>query len=684
MFSSISKFFLPAQPQIANSPNPVESSQKSLSLIVPDKIKPILKSKVQWRCIQNSDLTRIKKFMPKMLSVVRITPIDSEEIGSSGIRNLCKALSSAKIISSLMIEEREISIKHLAGLLHSTNHLKKLKYSLTTGKYKFSEESIRSLTRIRRFKSLEQFEGILGPTEEEALDNAVPKNRELIHHLSKQLRGLCCIKELTLESFFFIFQIPTSLKSLNLIIDKKSESLEGFQKLASNIQQCRLLETLILDFNGRSFNLNFAGNNIECPEATIWHSLFKKASTLRILKITKFVNPQQQLEAIRIFLNGLKYLKQLTTLDIEFRTNYTKRLRFGNIFLFYLSINLPHLKNLDNLRLNLLAFANIETYGFGLLVSILKQLLGGLKHFHLTVPKRETFKKCVIVSLAKTLEKFKNLQTLTLYALNQDFDEGSMRILMNSTFLKNLTSLVLYLGDEINFRHNDTSVSKKKNNGILSFLSSKKEISFFPNLSQCSLLSHLSLHFEYSALLNVSAVFKELSLSLRKLKQLSSLELNLPVFDSEGLRLVMSSLQDLPNLKSLDARFFGKGLCGQLIQEITSNLAGCKTLENLKLKFYFDEKKDFSDRYLDFLSIGLQELQTLKNLSISIYRVYENLFPGEMLCEFMERLAVLKNLETLAVFCKIEDLNTLLPHAVRGYQNLRNLRSLHINYERYI
>jgi len=674
MLSSISKYLFAVEPQITESQQPIESPPKSPILSPSGKIKPILSSNVQWRCITNSDLTTIKKSKLKMLSLVRITRVDSEKIGWSGLRDLCKALSSTKIISSLLLEEEELDVKHLICLLHSTNHLKKLKICLRTSKYEFSEESIKSLARFRRFKHLEQF----CQYSQEICYDIVPKNRELIHHLSGQLRGLHGLKELALDSGFFICRIPTSLRSLSLKFNKDSYGLEEFQKLASNIQQCHFMESLLLEFDLYNYKLNFRGN-IEYREAEMWHSLFKKTSNLRILKIKKCLNNQQQPEALQLFLNGLKHLKQLTTFDLEIFRNSNKLLSFGNTLLLGLFNNLPYLKRLENLQLNLSKFCSLETVEFELLTSLLEHL-PALKHFHFIQPTSECSERCAfdkcITLLANSLQKFRNLQTLNLDLCARIFDQESMRVLMNSIALKNLTSLRLKLFSLFE------NASNKKGNAILSFLSIKKETSFFSDLSQCTLLSHLSLSLNYLVMRVSTAAFKQLSLSLRKLKQLSSLDLALPVYDAEGLRLVMSSLEHLPNLKSLHINFTGERLCDEQIQGMSLNLAGCKAIETLKLVFCFDVTRNLSKRSLDFLLIGLQELLTLKHLQISIsFGGIEKVFQDRALCEFFEGLVVLKNLEVLEVYCPREEIKSL---SFEGYKNLRNMRSLTANYVKYI
>ncbi len=66
----------------------------------PIPMKPIFKRRVEWRCTNPSDITFINKYKPKMLHHVSINNLNSETLGTSGLRNLRKALKDSKTISS--------------------------------------------------------------------------------------------------------------------------------------------------------------------------------------------------------------------------------------------------------------------------------------------------------------------------------------------------------------------------------------------------------------------------------------------------------------------------------------------------------------------------------------------------------------------------------------------------------
>jgi len=190
--------------------------------------------------------------------------------------------------------------------------------------------------------------------------------------------------------------------------------------------------------------------------------------------------------------------------------------------------------------------------------------------------------------MALLVEMFQSLNHLQTLALNLSFryrSQNPLIILMNIIPLKNLTSLILNMSGNHSYDDRNRPLNEFNSSYLIKSLSPEKQENYFiSKFSQCSLLSHLSLSvhdFNFS-----NEAFKQLSIGLKKLEQLSSLNLNLPVESAEGPRLIMSSLQDIPNLKSIDVQFNGTGLLhDQQIRDVRFNLARRKTLKKLNLRY---------------------------------------------------------------------------------------------------
>jgi len=616
----------------------------------PKKIKPILKKSVIWYCSKDSEVNAINKYKPKILS--RITLAQNGFKPRASIRNLTKALSDAKNISSVIIDEKKFSAKHLSLLLNSINHPKKLRLTLNPNKFELSKESVKNLIQTRRFRFLSDFEGSLGYSKEDLLGAVPPRNRKMVDGLCKQLKGLPNLKTLNLNTCFWISQLPSSsLTSLKLSLSQLAYDREEFQKLASKIQQCHHLESLEFEFDPKSEGHHFGGRNIDLPEARAWASLFEKIPKLKVFKISRVLTSLQKPEAIQIFLEGLKYLKQLTILDLQFGLGFgSELLPLANTLFSSLAISLPSVTQLEKLKLDLSAFLHVETTDFRSFKSAL-QYLSALKDIHLTLPKIVPSDDCIFL-LAQTLQGFADLKTLTILFSDKDINLESLAFLSNSIPHKNLTSLVLNTVSRPDEKKNNSSLSFNQITKSIASLWPSKKISFFSNLSQFNLLELFTSDLEIFDMSN--AEWKYFALGLKELKHLKSLNLKLPKFDSsnnfEDLRSVMSSLQGMPKLEILKLSFFGKNMSDQQIEHISLNLAACKELKSFSLEVTV--AKNLSKKSLDSLGSGLQELTLLNSLNLIFdsFSCPVKPFSTKDMDEFWEGLSVLKNLKNIRIF----------------------------------
>jgi len=158
---------------------------------------------------------------------------------------------------------------------------------------------------------------------------------------------------------------------------------------------------------------------------------------------------------------------------------------------------------------------------------------------------------------------------------------------------------------------------------------------------------------------------------------LRSLSLELPRFDSgndfEGLRRFLWGLKGLQKLNSLCLAFKGINLRNKEVELVTLNLRDCsRYLEDLELRFEHAEK--LGNEVLEYIGVGLQSLLSLKTLSVLIGK--GKVFQKEEVFGLLNRLGILKRLESLAFFLEFPVSRSEMEATMmqmRSYQNLKRL-----------
>jgi len=126
------------------------------------KMKPIFQRRVTFRCSIPSSLTFIAKYRAKMLSIIELVSLQSNQPNFKSIRTICKALRDAKKASSLMIRKYDSNsqnLRQLKHLLNKTHHLHwkelVLCYMNSAGEEHPSEKyTVEIATRLRRCRDL--------------------------------------------------------------------------------------------------------------------------------------------------------------------------------------------------------------------------------------------------------------------------------------------------------------------------------------------------------------------------------------------------------------------------------------------------------------------------------------------------------------------------------------------------
>ena len=316
------------------------------------------------------------------------------------------------------------------------------------------------------------------------------------------------------------------------------------------------------------------------------------------------------------------------------------------------------------------------------------QHLKDLKHLTLKLPHIESPNEAIL-SLFQTLQNLTQLHFLDLNFLDTSLSRTYLETLFNSIPSNNLTAFQLTLGYPPLKYTNIFSTVSAMEFGVekIASLWTGKPVSLFFGISKFSALS--SLHLEFMPFNISTQDFKQLSLNLTGLRQLSSLALTFPQFDSannfEGLQCLTSCFKDVINLTGLDLSFKGLNVRDQEINILGSGLVGCKKLETLKVIVSGAEK--LTEKSLDYLLGGIQGLKkTLKCLLLRFGLRRE--FEEKALVELLQGLAVLKNLEDFKFVDDSASRGRLvwmdLPARLGKYQNLKHLRRFIINNCRYV
>ena len=160
------------------------------------KIKPISRNQAKWRCLMRSDITYINKYKPKMLSTVELKGLDCQEI--NGTRNLCKALTDSKRISSLVVTDPDDYYENLTrfgNLLKITNRWKKLTLRFMNRQdqedLSLDLEKLKNIVRLRRCRDLSSLKL--------SFDCHNQTKRKILKSLSQQLKGLPKLRTLEID-----------------------------------------------------------------------------------------------------------------------------------------------------------------------------------------------------------------------------------------------------------------------------------------------------------------------------------------------------------------------------------------------------------------------------------------------------------------------------------------------------
>ena len=648
---------------------PTKISTKTL-LTPPNKIKPIIYHKSKWRCLALTDLTCINKNRPKMLSTLQLSRLDFYNAGKLGPKILCKSFKHAKNISSLIIDLGDYNTKELSYILNTTNRWKKLKFYFNQAGLNLDEELTKKFIKLRRFQDLKCLDISFDETE----DNKVKET--IVNNLSQQTRRLPKLKDFALSfnpieglvmridmDYIPIFDLkyPRSLSSLTLRLNCSDSFIQQLlSQFTSHAQYLHQLEHLSLDFDIISTSL----------EPQLWTTFFEKTQRLKSLCLQKsFSEDNQQLEASKAFLQAFSQLKNLISLEINFLylSGETQAQAFTNLLLSYLASfpnfksliislsapiimnnhpvaelpyffsSLQHLTQLEQLHLHF--NCNQITTNFLKNLAQSLQSLENLKSLKLCTLNLEPSQQTILF-LAESLQKLIHLKTLDLNFPNIDFDYASMEVLSKSITDLPLTSLGLILGRP------KPAKTMLQNIGSL-WEDTQRLTHFFSALYGFNSLSILSLNL---SIFDISIPeCKHFALALRELRQIKSLSLTLPEFDSsnnfETLQYLLSSLIDMHMLTSLFLEFTGRGLGGKEIHHLASNLGSCKSLENLDLRFSYGN--NFSGEIFHCLLSGIANLSSsLKHLTLSLDGTpkFDRVKAYKLL---LQDLTVLRNLETL-------------------------------------
>jgi len=308
-------------------------------------------------------------------------------------------------------------------------------------------------------------------------------------------------------------------------------------------------------------------------------------------------------------LQGLKYLKQLTTLNFEFwfpQSNYSSETFLFDLFhhlsslqsltslnLRYFNFNISEFLNLFIHRKNLIPFQQFHLYCFGQDINniFLQQLafalqhLQNLKKFHLSL-LLSAISDTGITPLSEKLQKFPQTKNLTLdFGKCKNLNEKSLEILSKGIANLNLVSFNLNI---LGKQQQPKSFLDQLVGSWKDQKDQKEFASFSFVIQKFTCLSTLSLN---PSLFHVNIKeFKRFPGALSSLINLNSLFLELPQFTSgnnfEGFTSFGLALRDLPNLNLLHlVALKGATLRDQEVMFLYLNVKACRFLKDLKLCF---------------------------------------------------------------------------------------------------
>jgi len=573
----------------------MENSHNQISSHQTPRIKPIFKHSATWRCMIPSDIIYIAKYKPKMPSKISIYRLCSDNIGSNGLRTLKKVLADSKRASSITFDSPNPNSKQLAYLLDVTNHWRNIsfkgwEYLLNFANFK--QEILKGCSRVSKCKNLSELPY--------GLSTSQNVDARMAHKIYKQFIQLSKLKSLSLS-------IPLdnagsllnskSLQSLKYVRLNFRRNAPELPTLTSSLQQCRHLEHL--DFS-------FSDYKMESSDAQIWTSFFQKTpSPIKKLSLFLYLNEKQQPAPIKSFIESFKHLKHITSLEfIPFTSDrFSHLLEFSDEISPSLFAGLQFMPQLEKLNLILETFPllkNTALKSFALSLQSLKNL----KSLDVHLPFLQSPDEGLVL-LSHSLKSLNNLETLRLRFADTNFSKKSLGILSNSIAHHQLTSFSLKHSEFVSKSYSGTLAIKPGVRKLVNSIWKNSTLEpFFSDIGNFTRLSTLDLQPLVS---KISAQeWRQLSVALESLKELSSLTLTLPKFDPnnnfEGLQSLSSCFKDLPKLTCLNLVFKNQ-ICDQEIGILASHLAGCHNLISLRLEFH--EPGQLGDPSLRFLLLGI-------------------------------------------------------------------------------
>ena len=570
-----------------------------------------------------------------------------------------------------------------------------------------SQNVVRSLARLGRCKDLQHLK-IKFSCREETKNGIINRLSSQLIGLKKlktldldtfSLFGGASKQDDPNEALFKL-KYPRCLSSLALNFKASNSVKEGLlPTFIANLQRCNQLKSLNLGMGSIPGDTLTAKYLILAP-------LFKNlANSLEALKLeAKFAEGN-----MNAFLEDFSHLKNLTALDLLISSDLSQdQFRLFISTLYNHLASFPNFKSLNLRVLSRLGapFAfNRFTYNpdasvtkvlpieFHLVFPPL-QSLTKLEELKIDFPGHADLDHSHLQSLAQALQHLHCLKKLNLEfsspkippegisSLTQSFKNlhslKDLRLMMSGIKLQSqsvevvLTSLANLPLENLNLNLGQTKSLEEAMLGFvpnfnLAGLSMNLGMPIDPNqmmnlipprslcedqttisailsaLSSLNLLKHLKLNLSVFKLSTQQA--EQLYNALSKLKQLSSLNLDLPEF--EDLKSPLSSLKEMPKLSSLAVAFPRGKIGDEEVRHLASHLQSCQSLQVLNLRF--EEADQLTEDSIIYFSRGIKGLMPLRELDLTFGRKQE--FREEAVFGFIESLTAIKGLEKLNFGC---------------------------------
>ena len=397
--------------------------------------------------------------------------------------------------------------------------------------------------------------------------------------------------------------------------------------------------------------------------------------------------------ALDFFDSFQQHLSHITTLKLNIAHNFMNIPSPSSVDSFFHSLftNLESLKQLEELKLNMPYFPSMQNTHLQHFAEAL-QSLKSLRNLACNFTRMKSPNEAVL-SLFQTIQTLNPLQVLDLTFFQVDLTRSNLETILSQIPSENLDFFNLTLGVPQRDATRITPIKMIQGLSPSEFAVEKitnlwkgKSNSIFSGFSKFTALSKLNLQL---ANCNISIQdYKQLGQILKRMNSLSSLAIKFPLLDTinnfEGLQNFTSCFKEITNLRELGLIFAADRVDDQQIGVLASNLVGCRKLESFRLMLRYALL--LSPKSLESLLIGLKDLQILKFLHLLFD--FRKAFPEKALFEFLQSLAVLRNLEDLRFVDQwgeaVRQIIVELPESLKRYQNLKNLRKFIVNHFRYI